>query len=150
MDENIENGTNDFPAIDFNKNNGRKNIKNNVIFVDSFVFSAHEVENQQLSRSIFFSTNNYNIQITMFVPDDELIKRAVEESPKYFRIRTGSEDIEYNEENKEKGVPIWDYYREIEATEQFGIDLIEGNHPSKLVNAWFLETEEILNGLKIE
>jgi hypothetical protein len=147
MEKNIENGANDFNPIFFNQNI-RENEINGIIFVDSFCFSVFESESIFLSRRIYLSTNNYNIRITI-MGSSELTKKAIEETPNYFRIRTagGNDDIEYNDTTRETGWVVWDYIND--AKIMFGNDLINGIHKSKTVNDWFLETEIILSGIEV-
>jgi hypothetical protein len=148
MEENIKNETNNFPGISFNTHL-RKNSKNGIIFVDSFCFSAFESASIVLHRYLFLSTNNYNIRINIFLNDSKLEKEFIEESPKYFKIQTaGGGNLEYNNETKEKGWEVWDYKND--AIKMFGDDLLKGAHKSLIVNNWFNQTEEIIDGLGIK
>jgi hypothetical protein len=146
MEQNIRDGINHFNNIFFNQNISR-NIKNNIIFIDSFCFSVFEAESIFLSRRIYLTTNNYNLQITIHIKN-ELINQMIDEVPQYFKIRSsGNDDIEYNNETKETGWVVWDYKND--ARKMFGDNLLNGTHESEVVNKWFLETEEILNGIGI-
>jgi hypothetical protein len=148
MEINLENRTSNFRSIFFNQNI-TKNEMNDIVFIDSFCFSVFEAESIFLSRRIYLSTNNFNIRITI-QGKRELINRIVEETPNYFKIRTagGNNDIEYNDETKEMGWPVWDYRND--ATNRFGNDLLGGRHHSETVNIWYSETEEIMNGIGIK
>ena len=146
MEIKIETGVNDFNSIYFNQNIRRNKI-NDIVFVDSFCFSVFESESIFLSRRIYFSTNNYNIRITILGLTG-LSNNMIEEAPHYFRIRSpGQDDVEYNAETKETGWAVWDYKNN--AIQLFGDDLIAGRHESKTVNDWFIETEKILAGIKV-
>jgi len=145
MENNIFNGTNDFPNIFFNTNI-RKNEINDIIFIDSFLFSAFEAEDIGLIYIFKYNTNKYNIRIQLF-SNRELVNLFIKEAPKYFKIRTSDGDIEFSDEVKDIGRPVWDFRNN--AIEMFGNDLLNGIHDSKIVNDWFKETEEILNGIII-
>ena len=150
MDICAEKKINNFPVIFFNQNR-RINNKNGITFVDSFCFGAFENEDQRLMRMLFFSTNNYNIDIWISVVDENrkrIFDQILSDTPNYFLIRDRDQVYEYNEQNKEKGSVIWDYHNN--AIERFGDDLINNMHNSKTANKWFAETEDILAGLTIE
>ena len=127
----------------------RKNIKNNVVFFDSFRFTEFTLREQRLARDIFFTTNDYNIRIKMSLPD-EIMNIVMREAPNYFEIVENPEELyatiitwDFSEENIEKGYIFW----RSEAPEQFGTDLLNNTNQSETAIAWFKETEEILNGL---
>jgi hypothetical protein len=132
MENNIENGINDFNSVFFNQNIAKNEI-NDIIFVDSFCFAVFEAESIFLSRRIYLSTGNYNIRITI-QGQNELNNKIIEEVPNYFRIGTA-------------GLPAWNSR---ESRISFGNDLIDGIHSSETANIWYLETEEIINGIIIK
>jgi hypothetical protein len=127
-----ENNGKIFPLIYFNTNM-RKNIINNIIFIDSFVFSPWDSGTKQLCRVIYIITKNYNIVIEIQANDYNVVKMVIQESPEYFITQ-------YN-------IISWKDFTTIET---FGNDLLNNNHQSKTVKDWYEETEYILNGLKME
>jgi hypothetical protein len=148
MELSIENDINTFPQIYFGSHN-RKNNKNGITFVDSFMFSAHEGDNHSIWRVIYFSTNNYDIKVTMFIPDtsysNELIRQIMTEAPQYFGL--------YPDEPYIGGDIIgvyWIHRDDFDAIKNFGEDLLNDRHTSQTLNMWFAETEKILAGLRIE
>ena len=144
-----------FPIYSHSQRNIRKNIKNGITFIDSFIFAMSVLEDQRLVRDIFLTTHNYNIRITIFIPSDseqeilffnETMNRIMNEAPHYFRINIPTEDahsspviLYFTEENIGKGDIIWDDFI------QFGEGLINGTNLSETTKVWFNETEEIIN-----
>jgi hypothetical protein len=144
METSIYNGIDNFPSHYFNQNR-RKNTINSITFVDSFTFSAYEVEDQQLRRTIFFSTNNYNFEITLLADNKDLIANMIYEAPLYFKIRTFDEQNDITSSKDIEGNIIWDYLNN--AAKKFGDDLLSGTNPSKTANDWYKETEDFISGL---
>lgn len=131
MERNIENGTDDFPNMYFSTNI-RRNEKNGIVFVDSFTFSAFEAGDISLSRRVYLTTDDYNIEIVIG-GSDKLVIAFIKEVPQYFR-HDGSDLL------------VWKTWDTIES---FGNDLLNGTHESKTVNNWFAQTEKILDGLRL-
>jgi hypothetical protein len=149
MDVNIYNDIEEFPIIYFNRNR-RKNHKNGILFVDSFGFAAHDVSDKGLTRYIFFSTNNYNIKVSIFIPYEQrqdIYNKILSEVPGYFKVRIGDREYNYNNSNGNEGEIIWDYRND--TIEKFGEDLIKQKNGSITAIEWYQETEEILNRLFI-
>jgi hypothetical protein len=149
----IDNNANVFPSIYFSTNH-RKNIKNNITFVDAFMFSAYESQDQEIWRVIYFTTNNYDINIIMRIPGssygNDIIKKIMAEAAQYFLLYKNNIKYDYNgEDPATKGnMVLWDY--ENNATERFGEDIINNKNPSKTLTQWYNETEKILEGLRLE
>ena len=142
LDQGINNNILFFPHWNFH-DNIRKNELNGIIFIDSFRFCAHEDTNQQLTRSIFFSTNNFNITIRIGIAEEKTLKEifnyVINETPEYFSI-----DLETSSPNF---IIRW---KDGDSIVNFGSDLINGIHNSETAIDWYLKTEEILNSLYIE
>ena len=131
-----------------------------MVFVDAFAFFTPEemVDQQRLVRDIFFTTNEYTVRITIFVPhsgrENEVIYRIMNEAPCYFRIvvpdledfsgKVSPEILYFAEENLDKGFIIW------HDLERFINDLLGHTNHSETAAAWFMETEEILAGIFLE
>jgi len=145
----IENNIGIFPSIGWGTHQ-RKNIFNNITVIDTFLFSAHESSNQSVQRIIYFTTNNYDIYISLYIPDssyeNDIIKQIMREAPQYFLL--GDRITPYNGEDPNKNVVVWDYFND--AIERFGNDLMDGINPSQTLNLWYSETEKILESLRIE
>jgi hypothetical protein len=144
MEISIYSEIDNFPSHYFNQNR-RKNTINGITFVDSFTFSAYEVEDQQLRRTIFFSTNDYDFEITLLADDKDLIKNMIFEAPLYFKIRNFDEQNDITSSKDIEGNIIWDYLNK--AAKKFGDNLISGTNPSKTATAWYKETEDFISGL---
>ena len=140
---------NDTTKINVNK---RKNIKNNVIFADSFVFGGVQDASPQLMRRIYFTTNNYFIAITisarMPLFDDLFWQREIVDKkipyyekaePKDLRPGSGVSFV-FNGES---------VFYTINA-ERLGGDIINRRHPTQEIMQWYDETERILDGLRAE
>lgn len=137
MEINLYRNIDDFPYDGFYSHK-RRNYRNDILFVDSFCFSAHDAYDMYLQRHIFSSTNDYNIKIAIYIPiygrgELNLRKILVSEAPEYF--------------SEEYGDIGWDYNNN--AVERFGNDLLNQNNNSSTATKWFRETEEIINGLYI-
>ena len=132
--------------------NRRKNIKNNIVFVDSFVFGGVHDASPQLMRRIYFTTNNYFIAITMSARmsmfDDAFWQREIVDKriPYYERV-------EPNGLRPGRGVSFVfngeTVYYNINA-ERFGSDIINRRHPTQEIMQWYDETERILGDLRAE
>ena len=143
MEEKIKNGDNDFKSIFFNQNR-RVNNKNNITFVDSFCFGIYDYSSILLNRPIYLSTNNYNIRIT-FEGKSDFSRQMVDEAPKYFKIHSSEpDDVDYYK------FAEWNYDNGNKPKALFGDDIINGRHESKTVNDLFIETERILNVIKLK
>ena len=127
-----------------------KRMENGITLVDSFIFTAYEIQSIQIWRKIYFTTDNYDITISMGIDDrtdDSLVRQIITESPQYF---VHSDGTPYNGEDiKEHPVQWGTSGRGITVT-KFGDDLRGGTHPSRTLNRWYAETEEVLSGLHIE
>jgi len=145
----VQNDVNCFPSVYFTTHH-RKNIKNNITFVDSFMFSAHESADITTWRWIFLSTNNYDINITIIPSDKNLKKEIVSEAPKYFREYTDDGFVDYIDQDPSSGKVHWADVEKIDALNAFGDDLINGVNPSKTLKKWYNETEDILNKLQLK
>jgi hypothetical protein len=136
IDKGINDGISEFSHWYFH-DNIRKQIINNIILVDSFSFCVNDGGTQLLDRSIFFSTKDHNIMINIFIASEDILKeiynRIVFEAPEYFTI-------DFNR-------PWW---KDSNSVVDFGTNLINGNHKSKSVIEWYIETDRILQSLKIE
>jgi len=122
-------------------NNIRKNVRNDIVTVDSFRFCVIEEHDQRLNRTLFISFSNYDIIIYLYVTMDkvdEIYSRIAAEAPDYF-------DIDLNESNPEYVIR----WNTLDSIINFGTDLLNGNNRSKSVIEWYNETEEILRGLRI-
>jgi len=139
-----------FPSIYFSTNQ-RKNMKNNITFVDAFMFCAFESQDQEIRRVIYFTTNDYDIEIIMRIPgsgyNNDLIKKIMKEAPQYFLLYKNDVASDYNGEDPKENTVIWDSYN---GPKKFGEDLRIGENPSKTLMQWYNETEEILESLRIE
>jgi hypothetical protein len=147
----IDNDVNIFPSIYFSTNQ-RKNMKNNITFVDAFMFCAHESQDQEIRRVIYFTTNNYDIEIIMLIPgssgNNEIIRKIMTEAPQYFLLYKNDIKHDYNGEDPRSNTVVWSFAND--GIEKFGKDLIIGKNPSKTLMQWYNETEKILEGLRIE
>ena len=142
LDKGINDGISEFPHWYFH-NNIRKEIINNIVLVDAFSFCGADDSIKKLARSIFITTNNYNIILVIRVTSDDEIKNIynniIFESPEYFIINF---DTPY----KEFAI-MWN---DINSIINFGNDLINLNHRSESATEWYNETENILRNLQIE
>jgi hypothetical protein len=140
---------NDTTRINVNR---RKNIKNDIIFVDSFVFGGVQDASPQLMRRVYFTTNNYfiaiNISARMPLFDDlfwqgEIADKKIpyyeKADPKDLRPGSGVSFV-FNGET---------VFYHINA-ERFGSDMVNRRHPTQEIIQWYDETERILGGLRIE
>lgn len=147
----IDYDINIFPSIYFSANQ-RKITKNNITFVDAFMFCAHESQDQEIWRVIYFTTNNYDIEIIILIPgssyNNDLIKKIMIEAPQYFLLYKNNIPYDYNGEDPRENMVLWDYKND--AIEKFGEDLRIGINPSKTLMQWYNETEKILESLRIE
>ena len=120
-----------FTFYDFGNTSQRKSSRNNVVFVDAFAFFTPEemVDQQRLVRDIFFTTSEYTVRITIFVPnsgrENEVLFRIMNEAPCYFTIV-------------------------VPDLERFINDLLGHTNHSETAAVWFMETEEILAGIFLE
>ena len=134
----IQDGNENFPIIYFNTNM-RKNMKNDIIFIDSFVFSAWDNVDKWLRRIIYFSTNNYNVSIEIRLRDNNIqenigiIKKIIEDDPQYFS--SNDDNIFWTNGN---------------SLIKFGENILNGTHQSEIVKSWYNDTEYILNGIYIK
>ena len=143
--ESLDRGINkeiiDFPHWYFN-DNMRKQVINNVIIVDSFKFYAQEHTSQLLYRTLFISTENYNITLAINIPAEnikELYDMIVSEVPEYFIIDLNARHPDF--------IVMW---RSSDSIVDFGNELINENHKSITATDWYRETERLINGLSIE
>ncbi|MCL2444027.1 MAG: SH3 domain-containing protein [Treponema sp.] len=143
----IENDVDVFPSIYFGTHQIKK-IINGITLVDTFMFAAHESENQSVWRVLYLTTNKYDITIRFLIAgpdyDNELIKQIMREAPEYFKLNRN--EI-YNGEDPKKNNVTWDYRND--AVNRFGNDLRNGIHPSKTLNQWYNDTNRVLAGLRI-
>jgi hypothetical protein len=132
--------------------NRRKNIRNGLIFVDSFVFGGVQDASPQLMRRIYLTTNNYFIDITMsarmYMFDDVFWQRElIDKKIPYY------EKAEPNGLRPGQGVFFVfngeTVFYNINA-ERFGDDIINRRHPTQEVMQWYDETEKISDGLKVD
>ena len=118
-------------------NNMRKKIINNIIVIEGFRFSEYEDSDQQLTRALFFSSANYNIVIQISL-DYEVRRKyfdlIIHEVPEYFTI----------------GWTNSFHWKNIESLLKFGSDLLNGINGSKIAMEWYIETEELIEGLSIK
>jgi len=130
---------------------GIKNVKNGITFVDSFVFAVAEAQSQRIERSIFFTTNNYDIRISIALPGDslsnEMIRQIMNEAPKYFSVNW---EREFDGEDPREYNIVWLLGRENNTLSAFGNNLRNGVHQSQMLNYWYAETGRLLNRLRIK
>jgi hypothetical protein len=127
--------------------NMRFNIINGIKYFDSFMFYADEATDKQLTRVLYFTTENYYIRIMIGIPyndREELFSEIYGEVPQYFQIvyyesiigRNGHEFI------------IWD--NESNGKIECANDLLNGINRSRIINQWFRDTEEIVSRIVIK
>jgi len=142
----VNNNIEVFPSPNWTTN-GRKNEINSITIADTFMFAAHESQNQSIRRVVYITTSNYDIEITIMIPgssfDNDLIRQIMREAPQYFFLI--SLDASYSGEDPRENSVAWDYRND--AITRFGNDLRNGTNPSHLLNQWYNETERILQGL---
>jgi hypothetical protein len=117
--------------------NMRKRKNNNIVCVDSFCFSSYEFSDRKLARSIFISTLNYNIEISIVLSSRkknlEIYDLIISEAPEYFIV----------DPNANQGLNIM--WNTADSIEKFGVDLINGSNRSTTATEWYLETERLLS-----
>jgi hypothetical protein len=140
---------NDTTRINVNR---RKNIKNNIVFVDSFVFGGVQDASPQLMRRIYFTTNHYFFGITitdrMLVYDDAFWQREILDKRIPYYEKAETRDL-----RRGQGVSfVFNGEREFYNinAERFGSDIINRRHPTQEIMQWYDETERILGDLRAE